>query len=71
MKFWPFKIVKDPILDKPLIELPYIINKKTYLLEELLAMELKYLKKTATNYLGKEVKDAIIGIPAYFNRMQR
>ena len=34
-------------------------------------MELKYLKKTATNYLGKEVKDAIIGIPAYFNQIQR
>lgn len=32
---------------------------------------LKYLKTCAENYLGEEVKDAVITVPAYFNNSQR
>lgn len=30
-------------------------------------MVLKYMKKTAESYLGKEVKEAVITVPAYFS----
>ena len=34
-------------------------------------MVLQKLKQTASDYLGKEVKDAIVTVPAYFNDSQR
>ena len=34
-------------------------------------MVLQKLKQTATDFLGKEVKDAIVTVPAYFNDSQR
>ena len=34
-------------------------------------MILQYLKKTAEDYLGQEVKEAVITVPAYFNDCQR
>ncbi|KAG5863183.1 hypothetical protein JTB14_019178 [Gonioctena quinquepunctata] len=39
--------------------------------EEVSAEILKYLKKMADAYLGKEVKEAVISIPAYFSNAQR
>ncbi|KAG5863212.1 hypothetical protein JTB14_028211 [Gonioctena quinquepunctata] len=39
--------------------------------EEVSAEILKYLKTTATEYLGKYVKEAVISIPAYFSNAQR
>ena len=38
---------------------------------EVSAMILQYLKKAAENYLGQEVKQAVITVPAYFNDSQR
>ncbi len=38
---------------------------------EISAMTLQYLKKAAENYLGEEVKQAVITVPAYFNDSQR
>ncbi len=38
---------------------------------EISAMTLQYLKKAAENYLGEEVKQAVITVPAYFNDAQR
>ncbi|MCM2271871.1 MAG: molecular chaperone DnaK, partial [candidate division Zixibacteria bacterium] len=38
---------------------------------EVSAMILQYLKKCAENYLGEEVKQAVITVPAYFNDSQR
>ena len=35
------------------------------------AMILQKLKQTAKDFLGKEVKEAIISVPAYFNYSQR
>lgn len=34
-------------------------------------MVLKYMKNTASSYLGKDVKEAVITVPAYFNDQQR
>jgi molecular chaperone DnaK len=38
---------------------------------EISAMTLQYIKKAAENYLGEEVKQAVITVPAYFNDSQR
>merc|ERR1712230_107150 len=39
--------------------------------EEVSSMVLTKMKETAENYLGKEVKHAVITVPAYFNDAQR
>ena len=39
--------------------------------EEVSAAILAYLKSTAEAYLGQDVKDAVITVPAYFNDSQR
>ena len=71
MKLWPFKIVKDPKSDRPQVQITYQKQQKKFFAEEISAMVLQKLKQTATDFLGKEVKDAIIAVPAYFNFLQR
>ena len=68
-KFWPFKVINDKN-DRPIIEVNYK-GKSTFSPEEISSMILKNLKKNAEDYLGKEVKDSIITVPANFNDSQR
>ena len=71
MKLWPFKVVKDPKSDRPQVCIKYQKQEKKFFAEEICAMVLQKLKQTATDFLGKEVKDAIITIPTYFNDSQK
>src|SRR5882762_7989843 len=65
-KLVPYKIVGGP---NELVKVE--IRGKTYTPPEISAVILQALKKSAEDYLGHEVKDAVITVPAYFNDSQR
>ena len=71
IKKWPFKVIEDPNSERPIIEVDYLGKKRYFHAEDISAMILSKLKKNAEEYLGKEVRDAIITVPAYFNDSQR
>ncbi|MFO7784918.1 MAG: molecular chaperone DnaK [Thermodesulfobacteriota bacterium] len=66
IKIVPFKIVKAENGDAH-IE----IRGKTYSPAEISSMILQKMKQTAEDYLGHEVTEAVITVPAYFNDSQR
>jgi L1 cell adhesion molecule like protein len=70
IKHWPFKVVAKAD-DKPLIEIMFKGEVKTFNPEEVSSMVLVKMKEIAESYLGKEVKKAVVTVPAYFNDSQR
>ena len=62
----PYKVVKGDN-DTPRVE----IGDRKYTPQEISAMILQKMKKTAEDYLGQEVTRAVITVPAYFNDAQR
>lgn len=67
-KMVPYAIVEGPNGDAR-VSIP--IKNKVYTPQEISAMILAKLKRDAENYLGEEVKQAVITVPAYFNDSQR
>ena len=70
MKHWPFKLISGAD-GKPTIQVQYKGESKTFSPEEISSMVLTKMKQIAESYLGKEVKNAVITVPAYFNDSQR
>ena len=66
MKMVPYKVVRESNGDAR-VE----VRGKVYAPPEISAMILRKLKKAAEAYLGEEVKDAVVTVPAYFNDSQR
>ena len=66
IKRFPFKVIKGAN-DTPRIK----IDDRDYTPQEISAIILQKMKKTAEDYLGQEVKEAVITVPAYFNDSQR
>lgn len=62
----PYNIVKGEN-NTPRVE----INDRKYTPQEISAMVLQKMKKTAEDFLGQEVSEAVITVPAYFNDAQR
>uniref|UniRef100_A0A0N5B6M2 Heat shock protein 70 n=1 Tax=Strongyloides papillosus TaxID=174720 RepID=A0A0N5B6M2_STREA len=69
MKLWPFKVENKN--NKPNVVVKVKDEKKSFTPEEISAMVLTKMKEIAETYLGKEVKHAVITVPAYFNDAQR
>merc|ERR1711963_661891 len=69
MKHWPFKV--NNAGGKPRLQVEYKAEEKNFTPEEISAMVLTKMKETAESYLGQEVKDAVVTVPAYFNDSQR
>jgi len=68
-KLLPYEIVEKD--SKPMIQVQVNGASKVLSPEEVSSMVLTKMKETAENYLGKEVKHAVITVPAYFNDAQR
>ncbi len=62
----PYKVVKGDN-NTPRV----LIDDRKYTPQEISAMILQKMKKTAEDYLGQEVSEAVVTVPAYFNDAQR
>jgi molecular chaperone DnaK len=62
----PYKVIKGEN-NTPRV----LIDERKYSPQEISAMILQKMKKTAEDYLGQEVTDAVITVPAYFSDSQR
>ena len=69
-RHWPFKVVAGDH-DKPMIQVEFKGETKTYAAEEISAMVLQKMKAVAEAYLGTDVTSAVVTVPAYFNDSQR
>jgi L1 cell adhesion molecule like protein len=69
-KLWPFK-VKEGSQGRPVIEVNYKGELRTFFPEQISSMVLGKMKETAENFIGQPIKDAVVTVPAYFNDSQR
>jgi len=63
---WSYKVAKG---DNNTVRID--IDGRLYTPQEISAMVLQKMKKTAEDYLGQEITEAVITVPAYFNDAQR
>ena len=69
MKHFTYKVINKDT--KPYIQVEFKGEQKVFSPEEISAMVLTKMKETAESYLGHEVTEAVITVPAYFNDSQR
>ncbi|KAK1774814.1 heat shock protein 70 family [Copromyces sp. CBS 386.78] len=69
MKHFPFKIIDRA--GKPVIQVEFKGETKTFTPEEISSMVLTKMRETAEAYLGGQVTNAVVTVPAYFNDSQR
>ncbi|EPY51819.1 heat shock protein S [Schizosaccharomyces cryophilus OY26] len=69
MKHWPFKVVNKD--DRPLIQVEYKGETKTFTPEEISSMVLLKMREVAEAFMGSKITDAVVTVPAYFNDSQR
>ncbi|KAK3372898.1 heat shock protein 70 family [Lasiosphaeria ovina] len=69
MKHFPFTIIDRG--GKPVVEVEFKGEKKTFTPEEISSMILTKMRETAEAYLGGTVNNAVVTVPAYFNDSQR
>jgi heat shock protein 5 len=69
LKFLPYKVTSKQ--GKPYVQVQSKGETKTLSPEEVSAMILVKMRETAEAYLGREVKYAVVTVPAYFNDAQR
>lgn len=69
MKHWPFKVINKN--GKPYLEVQHEGKTKEFSPEQISSMVLMKMKQIASNFLGTEITDAVITVPAYFNDAQR
>lgn len=69
IKHWPFKVIN--VNNKPFFEVQHENKPKQFSPEQISSMVLTKMRQIASSYLGCEVTDAVITVPAYFNDDQR
>jgi L1 cell adhesion molecule like protein len=70
LKHWPFTVVNGAA-GKPIIQVTFKGEVKQFAAEEISSMVLIKMKEISEAYLGREVKNAVVTVPAYFNDSQR
>jgi heat shock protein 5 len=68
-KLFPFELVNKK--GKPYVEVTVAGEKKQFAPEEVSSMILQKMRATAESYLDKEINNAVVTVPAYFNDAQR
>ena len=70
IKHFPYKVISGEN-DKPMVEVKYKGEIKQFSSEEISSMVLTKMKTIAESYLGTDVTQAVVTVPAYFNDSQR
>ena len=70
MRLWPFEVICGEE-DKPMIHVLHKGEHRVFAAEEISAMVLQKMKAVAEAHLGKDVKNAVVTVPASFNDSQR
>merc|ERR1712226_1523773 len=63
--------VKEGNQGRPIIEVEYKKEKRSFFPEEISSMVLTKMRETAECFVGETIKDAVVTVPAYFNDSQR
>lgn len=69
MKLLPYDVID--VNGKPNVKVMFKGEEKVFSPEEISAMVLVKMKEIATSFLGEDVTDAVVTVPAYFNDSQR